>query len=58
LMPLQDEILHRAGEYALADALAATRIHFTTGDKTRTVLGGAALALYERATRAATAARP
>lgn len=58
LMPLQDEILQRVGEYAFADALAATRIHFTAGDKTQTVLGGAALVLYERATRVATAARP
>lgn len=53
LMPLQDEILRRTGEYAFADALADTRIHFVAGDKNRTVRGGAALVRYERATRAA-----
>jgi len=53
LVPLQEEILRRTGEYAFADALGDTRIHFAAGDKGRTVRGGAALVLYERATRAA-----
>lgn len=52
LVPLQEEILRRTGEYAFADALADTRIHFVAGDKGQTVRGGAALVLYERATRA------
>jgi glucokinase len=52
LVPLQEEILRRTGEYAFADALADSRIHFVAGDKGRTVRGGAALVLYERATRA------
>jgi glucokinase len=54
LLPLRDEILRRTGEYAFAEALADTRIHFVAGDKGRTVRGGAALVLYERAIRAAT----
>ena len=52
LVPLQEEILRHTGEYAFADALADTRIHFVAGDKDQTVRGGAALVLYERATRA------
>jgi glucokinase-like ROK family protein len=52
LVPLQDEILRRARDYALADALAGTRIHVVPGAKTHTVRGGAALVLYERARRA------
>ncbi|MET0852842.1 MAG: ROK family protein [Candidatus Rokuibacteriota bacterium] len=52
LLPLEDEILRRTRQYALADALASTRIHLVPGDKTRTVRGGAALVLYERARRA------
>jgi len=54
LLPLRDEIVAFAGEYALADALAATRIHFVVGDKNQTVRGGAALVLYERIIHAAT----
>ena len=53
LAPLQGEILRRAGEYAFAEALATTRIHFVAGDKSQTVRGGAALVLYERARRSA-----
>jgi glucokinase len=53
LLPLQGEIIRRAGEYTLADALVGTPIHFVPGDKSQTVRGGAALVLYERARRAA-----
>jgi glucokinase len=53
LLPLQGEIIRRAGEYALADALVGTPIHFVPGHKDQTVRGGAALVLYERAHRAA-----
>jgi glucokinase len=53
LVERRHEILKRAGEYALADALAGTPIHFVPGDKRQTVRGGAALVLYERARRAA-----
>jgi glucokinase len=53
LLPLQGEIIRRAGEYALADALVGTPIHFVPGHKSQTVRGGAALVLYERAHRAA-----
>jgi hypothetical protein len=52
LLPMQDEIIGRVGEYALADALAGTPIHFAPGYKSQTVRGGAALVLYERARRA------
>jgi predicted NBD/HSP70 family sugar kinase len=52
LLPLQGEIIRRAGEYALADALVGTPIHFVPGHKSQTVRGGAALVLYERAHRA------
>lgn len=57
LMSRQDEIIGRVGEYALADALAGTPIHFAPGYKNQTVRGGAALVLYERARRAAGAPR-
>jgi len=53
LLPLQGEITRRAGEYALADSLAGTTIHFVPGHKSQTVRGGAALVLYERARRVA-----
>lgn len=53
LLPLQGEIIRRVGEYALADSLAGTPIHFVPGHKSQTVRGGAALVLYERARRAA-----
>ena len=53
LLPLQGEIIRWAGEYALADSLAGTPIHFVPGHKSQTVRGGAALVLYERARRVA-----
>jgi predicted NBD/HSP70 family sugar kinase len=52
LAPLQREIVQHAGEHALADPLAATRIHLVPGLKGQTLRGGAALVLYERARRA------
>jgi glucokinase len=52
LASLQREILACASEYALAPALASTRIHLIPGDKRQTVRGGAALVLYEQARRA------
>jgi glucokinase len=45
------EILARTGEYALAEALATTRIHLVPADKRQTMRGGAALVLYEKARR-------
>jgi glucokinase len=48
---LENEIMRRAREYTLVDALSRTRIHFVPGDKRQTVRGGAALVLYERARR-------
>jgi hypothetical protein len=51
LLPLREEIMRRVGEYALADALAGTPIHFVPGHKSQTVRGGASLVLYERARR-------
>jgi glucokinase len=53
LLPLREEIIRRASEYALAESLAGTPIHFAPGHKGQTVRGGAALVLYERARRAA-----
>jgi len=44
--------VRRAGEYAFADCLDSTAIHFVPGDKRQTVRGGAALVQYERARRA------
>lgn len=52
LVRLEDEIMRRTRDYALADALAGTRIHLVPGAKSQTVRGGAALVLYERARRA------
>jgi len=52
LVLLEREILSRTREYALADALAETRIHIVPGNKSHTVRGGAALVLYERERRA------
>jgi glucokinase len=49
LLPLEAEIARRTGEYALVDLLAAARVHFVAGDKRRTLRGGAALVLHERA---------
>jgi glucokinase len=48
LQPLRDEIMRRASDYAFAEPLAATRVHFLAGDKTREVRGGAAVVLYDR----------
>jgi len=45
LAPLRDDILRRAGRYA--PALGQTRLEIVSGDKSRTVRGGAALVLYE-----------
>jgi glucokinase len=44
---LESEVLRAVKEYALAEPLAHTRIQIVGSDKRRTVLGGAALALYE-----------
>ncbi len=51
LAPAQELILRYTRDYALADALTGTRVHFVAGDKSQTVRGGAALVLYERALR-------
>jgi len=48
LVPIEHEVRDRAARYALAEALATTRFHIVRSDKRRTVLGGAALVLYER----------
>jgi glucokinase len=55
LVSYEGEILDHTARYALAGALDGTRIHFLPGDKDRTVRGGAALVLYERARRVAPA---
>jgi glucokinase len=47
LVPLERDILGRAGRYAFPPALAATRIHMVAAGKDETVRGGAALVLYE-----------
>jgi glucokinase len=47
----EDRILEHAAEYGFAATLADARIHFVPGYKNRTVRGGAALVLYERARR-------
>jgi len=47
LVPIEHEVRDRAARYALAEALATTRFHIVRSDKRRTVLGGAALVLYE-----------
>jgi glucokinase len=51
LVHWHDEIRARTGEYALAEALAATRIHLVPADKRQTLRGGAALVRYEQARR-------
>jgi glucokinase len=53
LVHWEAEILARVGEYALAPAREAARIHLVPGHKSQTVRGGAALVLYERARRVA-----
>jgi glucokinase len=52
LAPLMDDVIARAARYAYARPLSRTRIHVVSGDKTRTVRGGAALVLYETRRRA------
>lgn len=47
LVLLESEIRGHTARYALPRALASTRIHVVPGDKRRTLLGGAALVLYE-----------
>ena len=51
LAPLPARILEAAGEYALRQALAQTRIAIVPGDKRVTMRGAAALVLYETATK-------
>jgi len=51
LVDREAEILVRIGEYALAPAREAARIHLIPGHKSQTVRGGAALVLYERGRR-------
>ena len=53
LLPLEDDIRRRAARFALPGILAETRIHFVAPDKRATVLGGAALVLYELGRRSA-----
>jgi glucokinase len=57
LAPLSEDILRRTGRYAYAPALARTRVEVVSGEKSRTVRGGAALVLYELRRKAATSAR-
>jgi glucokinase len=47
LVPLEGEILRRAGKYAFPRVLADTTIRITASSKRDTVRGGAALFLYE-----------
>jgi glucokinase len=47
LVPLTGEIRRHAARFALPQAVASTTIHLVPGHKRRTVLGGAALFLYE-----------
>jgi predicted NBD/HSP70 family sugar kinase len=47
LIPLEPRILTWVSEYAFRRALATTRIQFLSLDKRATVMGGAALYLYE-----------
>lgn len=47
LAPLEARIMKAAGEYAFAQALAATRVAIVPGDKRVTMRGAAALVLYE-----------
>jgi predicted NBD/HSP70 family sugar kinase len=47
LVPLEEDLRRRVSAYALAPALASTRICVVGGDKRQTVRGGAALVLYE-----------
>jgi len=47
LVPLEAQILKRAGEYAFHRALAMTRVTIVPGDKRTSMRGAAALAIYE-----------
>jgi glucokinase len=47
LVALEAEVRERIARHALPRALAGTRIHIVPGDKRRTLIGGAALVLYE-----------
>jgi glucokinase len=47
LVPLEPDIRERIARHALPRALAGTRIRIVPGDKRRTLVGGAALVLYE-----------
>jgi glucokinase len=53
LVHREAEIFARVGEYALAPAREAARIHLVPGHKSQTVRGGAALVLYEQTRRVA-----
>jgi len=44
-------VLRAAGEFAFSRALAQTRVRILPGEKRFTVRGGAALVLYETASR-------
>ena len=52
LLPLQQDILRRAGKYAFARVLADTTIRLLPSDKASTMRGAAALFLYESERRA------
>ena len=52
LQPLETRILNAAGEYAFHRALALTRVAIVPGDKRVSMLGAAALAMYEMKGRA------
>ena len=58
LLPLREDVMRRAGNYALPGILPKTRVHFVTADKRRTALGGAALVLYELARRSLAESQP
>jgi glucokinase len=49
LVSLDADVRRHVADHALPRALASTRLHIVPGDKTRTVLGGAALVRYELA---------
>ena len=51
LVPLETQVLRAAGEFAFSRALAQTRVRILPGEKRFTVRGGAALVLYETASR-------
>jgi glucokinase len=58
LAPLRDDILQRTSRYAQTVPLKRARIEIVSGDKTRTVRGGAALVLHELRRQAAGVAKP